>query len=185
MTKKEDPRAIRTQEMLKHATLTLLNEGLSINQLSVQKVTQQALLNRTTFYLHFQDIDDLITQLTQEILQELTAKIESLIQVQDLDEKRQLIQLLDYLYTQRHHLLILFRLEQLENHLFQLIIKLIETRRSTTTKVNKTMYVDAQIKTASIVGVIMWWLKNGLHLSSDYIADQIHLMYKSKSKYSS
>ncbi len=49
MTKKEDPRAIRTQEMLKNAVLTLLNEGLSINQLSVQKVTQKALLNRTTF----------------------------------------------------------------------------------------------------------------------------------------
>lgn len=87
MTKKEDPRAIRTQEMLKSAALTLLNDGLSINQLSVQKVTQKALLNRTTFYLHYQDIDGLITQLTQEILQELTEKIEALIQVQDIDEK--------------------------------------------------------------------------------------------------
>lgn len=73
--------------MLKSAALTLLNDGLSINQLSVQKVTQKALLNRTTFYLHYQDIDGLITQLTQEILQELTEKIEALIQVQDIDEK--------------------------------------------------------------------------------------------------
>ncbi|MFJ7664687.1 TetR-like C-terminal domain-containing protein [Lysinibacillus sp. NPDC097162] len=178
MTKKEDPRAIRTQEMLKSAALTLLNDGLSINQLSVQKVTQKALLNRTTFYLHYQDIDGLITQLTQEILQELTEKIEALIQVQDIDEKKQLIQLLDYLYTQRHHLLILFQLEQFENHLFQLLKKLIEIRRNKNTKTTKKVYVDSQIKTASIVGVIMWWLKNGLHLSSDYIAEQIHLMYK-------
>ncbi|MFJ7408532.1 MULTISPECIES: TetR/AcrR family transcriptional regulator [unclassified Lysinibacillus] len=179
MTKKEDPRAIRTQEMLKSAALTLLNDGLSINQLTVLKVTQKALLNRTTFYLHYQDIDALLTELTQEILQELTEKIEALIQVQGIDEKKQLIQLLDYLYTQRHHLLILFQLEQFENHLFQLLKKLIEIRRNKNNKSTKKVYVDSQIKTASIVGVIMWWLKNGLHLSSDYIAEQIHLMYKS------
>ena len=177
MTRKEDPRAIRTQEMLKNAALSLLNDGLSINQLSVQKVTQKALLNRTTFYLHYQDIEGLIAQLTQEILQALTEKIEALMQVQNIDEKKQLIQLLDYLYTQRHHLLILFQLDQFENHLFQLLKKLIEMRRHHTKTTGK-IYVDSQIKTASIVGVIMWWLKNGLHLSSDYIAEQIHLMYK-------
>lgn len=177
MTRKEDPRAIRTQEMLKNAALSLLNDGLSINQLSVQKVTQKALLNRTTFYLHYQDIEGLIAQLTQEILQALTDKIEALMQVQDIDEKKQLIQLLDYLYTQRHHLLILFQLDQFENHLFQLLKKLIEMRRHNIDTTGK-IYVDSQIKTASIVGVIMWWLKNGLHLSSDYIAAQIHLMYK-------
>jgi len=177
MTRKGDPRTIRTQEMLKNAALTLLNDGLSINQLSVQKVTQTALLNRTTFYLHYQDIEGLIDQLTQEILQELTDKIEALIQVQDIDEKKQLVQLLDYLYSQRHHLLILFQLDQFENHLFQLLKKLIEIRRHNIKSTKKT-YVDSQIKTASIVGVIMWWLKNGLHLSSDYIAEQIHLMYK-------
>jgi len=177
MTRKEDPRAIRTQEMLKNAALSLLNDGLSINQLSVQKVTQKALLNRTTFYLHYQDIEGLIAQLTQEILQALTEKIEALMQVQNIDEKKQLIQLLDYLYTQRHHLLILFQLDQFENHLFQLLKKLIEMRRHHINTTGK-IYVDSQIKTASIVGVIMWWLKNGLHLSSDYIAEQIHLMYK-------
>ena len=179
MMKKEDPRAIRTQEMLKNAVLELLNEGLSINHLSVQKVTQKAMLNRTTFYLHYQHIDDLIAQLTRDILQELTNKIEVLIQVQDIDEKKQLIQLLDYLYTQRHHLLILFQLEQFEKHLFGLIKQLIEIRRIISNNTTHKMYVDSEIKTASLVGVIMWWLKNGLHLSSDYIADQIHLMYRS------
>ncbi|MEH7447038.1 TetR/AcrR family transcriptional regulator, partial [Bacillus toyonensis] len=26
--------------------------------------------------------------------------------------------------------------------------------------------------------IIMWWIRNGLHFSSDYIANQIYLMYK-------
>ena len=39
-------------------------------------------------------------------------------------------------------------------------------------------YVAVDIKTASLVGIIMWWIRNGLHFSSDYIANQIYLMYK-------
>lgn len=39
-------------------------------------------------------------------------------------------------------------------------------------------YVDIDIKTASLVGIIIWWLRKGLHFSSDYIADQIYLMYR-------
>ncbi|HWK23964.1 MAG TPA: TetR/AcrR family transcriptional regulator C-terminal domain-containing protein [Ureibacillus sp.] len=179
MTKKEDPRAIRTQAMLKDAALTLLNEGFSIKQLSVQKVTQKALLNRTTFYLHYQDIDGLITQLMQDILQELTDKIDTLTQVKDNNEKKLLVQLLDYLYAQRHHLLAIFQLEQFENHLFDQMRKLITVRRSNSSNTTPKMNVDIEIKTASLVGIIMWWLKNGLHVSSDFIADQIHLMYRS------
>ena len=179
MTKKEDPRANRTQAMLKNAALTLLNEGFSIKQLSVQKVTQKALLNRTTFYLHYQDIDSLISQLMQDILHELTGKVDTLIQVQENNEKKLLVQLLDYLYAQRHHLLALFQLEQFEKHLFDQMRKLIKVRRSNSSNITPKMNVDIEIKTASLVGIIMWWLKNGLHVSSDFIADQIHLMYRS------
>ncbi|MGE7666677.1 TetR-like C-terminal domain-containing protein [Ureibacillus composti] len=180
MTRKEDPRAVRTQEMLKNAALTLLYEGLSIKQLTVKNVTQKALLNRTTFYLHYQDIDGLVAQLMQDIIHELTEKIDVLIQVQeDYSEKRQLLDLLDYLYSQRHHLLLLFQLEHFEKHLFDLMKKLIEVRRLNSKTITSKMNVDIEVKTASLVGVIMWWLKNGLHLSSDYIADQINLMYRS------
>ena len=56
--------------------------------------------------------------------------------------------------------------------------KLIETRRMNSTNPTSKIYVDSEIKTASLVGVIMWWLKNGLHVSSDYIAEQIQLMYR-------
>lgn len=178
MYKKEDPRTIRTREMFKQAVLTLLQDGTPISSLTVQKVAQQAGLNRTTFYLHYQDIGDLVAQLTDEIVQELTGKVEALIELQDLSEKKQLIQLLDYLYTQRHHLLVLFQMEQFEAQLLALMKKLIETRRETSKKLVNRSYVAPDIKAASVVGIIMWWLRNGLQHSSEYIADQIHLMYR-------
>lgn len=49
MTFKEDSRPIRTQEMLKTALLTLLQEGHLLHQISIQKLTKRANLNRTTF----------------------------------------------------------------------------------------------------------------------------------------
>jgi AcrR family transcriptional regulator len=176
--KKEDPRTIRSREMFKNAVFLLLSEESTISNLTVQKVAAKAGLNRTTFYLHYQDIQDLLTQITDEILNELSDRIVDLIQAKDLSEKQQLTQLLDYLYIHRNYLLILFKMNQFEEQLFLLLKQLLETRRKNTKADLPANYVAIDIKTASLVGIIMWWIKKGLHFSSDYIADQIYLMYR-------
>lgn len=179
MTFKEDPRAIRTQEMLKEALLTLLQEGHSLHQISIQTLTQKAKLNRTTFYLHYQNINELKEHLINDILQALTDKIEVLNSIFDRNRKEHLIQLLDYLVEQRNSILALVQFEQVEQHLLLLMKDLIVNRRSQSKNIGRKIIVDPDIKTASIVGIIMWWLKDGLHLDSAYIAEQINLMYRS------
>jgi len=179
MTYKEDPRAIRTQEMLKEALLTLLQEGHSLHQISIQKLTQRANLNRTTFYLHYQNINELKEHLTNDIFQVLTDKIENLTTTFDRNRQQHLLQLLDYLLEQRNHILALVQFEQIEKHLLLLIKDLIVVRRSNSKSIGRKVVVDPDVKTASIVGIIMWWLKDGLHLDSTYIAEQINLMYRS------
>ncbi len=86
-SKKEDPRTLRSREMFKNAVYSLLQEESTISNLTVQKIANKAGLNRTTFYLHYQDIQDLLMQLTDEILNELSNKITALIHVSDLSEK--------------------------------------------------------------------------------------------------
>ena len=179
MVEKIDPRTIRTQEMLKSALYKLLQSGIPLHQISVQKLMKEAGLNRTTFYLHYQDIDELRDQLVSDILHVLTEKIENLSAVLDKNRTDQLIQLLDYLQSQREQIIVLAQFEQLETHLFELMKKLIITRRSYSKSLSKRAIVDSDIKTASIVGIIMWWLKNGQHLTSETITKQIHLMYRS------
>jgi AcrR family transcriptional regulator len=176
--KKEDPRTIRSREMFKHAVIALLCEDPAISNLTVQKIAANAGLNRTTFYLHYQDIQDLLTQITDEILNELSDKIVALIHAKDLSEKQQLTQLLDYLYIHRNYLLILFNTNQFEDQLFSLLKQLVEIRRKNSKKDLAADYVAIDIKTASLVGIIIWWLRQGLHFSSDYIANQIYLMYR-------
>ncbi|OIK08662.1 hypothetical protein BIV60_25645 [Bacillus sp. MUM 116] len=178
--KKEDPRTIRSREMFKEAVFSLLSEGSTIPTLTVQKVAAKAGLNRTTFYLHYQDIQDLLTQITNQILNELSDKIVALIHAKDLSEKQQVTQLLDYLYTHRNYLLLLFNMNEFEDQLFLLLKQLVGTRRKNTEKNLPDDYVAIDIKTASLVGIIMWWIKKGLHFSSDYIANQIYLMYRAE-----
>jgi len=179
MTFNEDPRTIRTQEMLKSALLTLLQEDHSLHQISIHKLTQRAQLNRTTFYLHYHNINDLKEHLISDILQALTDKIENLNSIFDRNRKEQLIQLLDYLLEQRNHILALVQFEQVEQHLLLLMKDLIVNRRSQSKNIGRKINVDPDIKTASIIGIIMWWLKDGLHLDSAYIAEQINLLYRS------
>jgi len=57
-SKKEDPRTLRSREMFKSAVYSLLQEESTISNLTVQKIANKAGLNRTTFYLHYQDIQD-------------------------------------------------------------------------------------------------------------------------------
>nr|WP_282244021.1 TetR-like C-terminal domain-containing protein [Psychrobacillus sp. NEAU-3TGS] len=85
---------------------------------------------------------------------------------------------MDYLLEQRNHLLALVQFEEVEKHLLMLMKDLIVTRRSQSKNVGRKAIVDPDIKTASIIGIIMWWLKDGLHLDSAYIAEQINLMYR-------
>lgn len=176
--KKSDPRTIRTKEMLKKAVFLLLEEGVMLNQLSVQKVTKQATLNRTTFYLHYEDINHLLGELTKEIFSEVTEKITDLNHTHLLHEKEHLIELLNYLASQKHSLRLLFLFEQFEKVLLKLMKQLIETRRLNSERASSKSLVDSHIKAASIVGVITWWLKDGGYLTAPYIADQIHLMYR-------
>jgi len=178
MAKKEDPRAIRSKKMFKEAVLALLVEEGSISQLTVQKIADRAELNRATFYLHYEDINDLLKQTTREIFDELSMKLQALIQTEVIENRDQLIVFLDYIYENRKYFAVLFEHKNFESYLFKLLKNFIETRRDAKRDRLPDNYVSSEIRAASLMGIIMWWIKDGIHFSSEYIADQIHLMYR-------
>lgn len=68
-----DPRVKRTRRLLQDALLGLIRER-SFDDVTVQDVTERAGLNRATFYLHYRDKDDLLTQIMKEALDALEAQ---------------------------------------------------------------------------------------------------------------
>ncbi|SFS56414.1 TetR-like C-terminal domain-containing protein [Paenibacillus sp. 453mf] len=178
--KKEDPRAIRSKNMFKQAALSLLVEEPSISQVTVQKVADRAELNRATFYLHYVDINDLMTKVTNEMFDELSIKLEPLVQSEILDNEEDLTRFLDYIYENRKLFAVLFEHKNYESRLFNLFKHLIETRRNKAqiTRGLPDHLVSIEILTSSIIGVIMWWIREGIHFSSEHIANQISMIYK-------
>ncbi|WP_042475204.1 TetR/AcrR family transcriptional regulator [Bacillus ndiopicus] len=74
MSKKLDPRVIRTRQLLRDALVELIDEQ-GYEKITVQDITQRATLNRATFYLHYRDKLDLLYQSSEEILHELVSSI--------------------------------------------------------------------------------------------------------------
>ncbi|MEI0740214.1 TetR/AcrR family transcriptional regulator [Paenibacillus sp. JTLBN-2024] len=69
-----DPRVIRTQRLLKNALFDLLEEQ-NYEQVTVQDIADRATVKRATFYLHYNDKQDLVNQCIDELLAELSESI--------------------------------------------------------------------------------------------------------------
>ncbi len=62
MEKKVDRRVIKTRKQLKNGLAKLMQEK-SVNQITVKELVEEVHINRSTFYLHFKDIQDLLWEI--------------------------------------------------------------------------------------------------------------------------
>ena len=67
--KRVDPRVIRTRRDLVASMCTLMRKK-SFSQITVQEITEQAIINRATFYAHFEDKFELLKFMVQGSFQE-------------------------------------------------------------------------------------------------------------------
>ena len=65
-----DRRSARTDKLLKDALIKLMNEK-GFEKISVKDLTEEADINRATFYLHYKDKYDLLEQFEKKILMEM------------------------------------------------------------------------------------------------------------------
>lgn len=67
MKKDTDLRVIRTQQMIRTAFFVLIDK-IGFEKITVQNLVKEAVINRSTFYLHYTDKFDLLDKLEKEIL---------------------------------------------------------------------------------------------------------------------
>lgn len=70
MSKKLDPRIIRTRKLLQDALIALIKRK-AYSDITVQDITDEATLNRSTFYMHYNDKDDLFQHIIVHIIENL------------------------------------------------------------------------------------------------------------------
>lgn len=176
--KKEDPRSLRSKRVLKEAVFSLLAENQDVTQLTVQKITNCAELNRATFYLHYEDINDLLRHIVHEIFDELSMKVEPLLKSPRSNEYEQLVAFLDCIYDYRKFFAVLVEHPGFKMSLSNLLKKTIQARRDAKGADLPPKLVSIDIIGASLLGIIIWWVKDGIQFSSEYVAGQIGLLYK-------
>ncbi|CEG22737.1 hypothetical protein BN1080_01672 [Planococcus massiliensis] len=176
--KKADPRSLRSKRELKRAVVSLLSENPDISSLTVQKIADKAELNRATFYLHYLDINDLLHHLVQEIFDDLSQKLAPFLEIESMKDEEKLLSFLDYFYEHRKLFAVLFEGPQFKIKLHELLKDFVQNRRGIRGAANRENLVSIDLLAASLLGIIMWWIKQGTFYSSEYIAHQISLMYQ-------
>ena len=70
MNTKGNQRAVETENRIKYVFLNLLKEK-DISRISVSEICKRAEIHRTTFYVHYKDVTDLMEHLVTEMYRQV------------------------------------------------------------------------------------------------------------------
>lgn len=73
--KAADRRVLRTKKNIRQTFLQLLSEK-SLTQLTVKELSEQADINRKTFYMYYSNIEEILSELEDELVQKLVLVFE-------------------------------------------------------------------------------------------------------------
>ena len=95
--KKTDLRVVRTRKAIRDAFCAMIME-MDYPEITIKELTQRAMINRNTFYLHYGSIDALLRELQDEIAGEFIDKQVSYTKMCDI--RRMIRVFFEYMATQ-------------------------------------------------------------------------------------
>lgn len=169
-----DLRIVKTRQNIKNAVLKLMTEK-PVPSITITEVAKSALINRKTFYRHFESVNDVIIEIEDDILETLLSLLNknnsSCLEVgvvlryigttieMNKDTIYKMIKMSpEYIYSGR---------------LKELLRKLTEVsvRSVVEVKSEKTLKVLSQFLVTGVLSVYSDWLINGCKESIDFIVD--------------
>ncbi|MED0903453.1 TetR family transcriptional regulator [Bacillus cereus] len=184
MLKKADLRIIRTKKFIYDAFIKLIAEK-GYDAITIQDITDEALINRATFYSHYRDKQDLLTTLSENVLGELTSKMVLYTHVQgqqiDFSEFEGILQSIFecilkhadfYKSMLGPHGIHDFNLKMQQTIMDNLEQNFIELKiEDHDLDIPKDMVFH--FITSCVVGMAIWWLQNDMKYSPKYTAKQL------------
>ncbi len=176
MKKKEDRRVRYTKMVLRESLIEILMEQ-EISSVTITQICERADINRATFYSHYSDQYDLLSQIAEEFLEDIgffivqfkieKPGVEQIVLLEKIfDFLRENAKLCKILLSQKGNLdyqkRIIMLIYDKELLLFQ------ESRK----KREETEYLYSFVLTGS-VGIIQKWLDDGMDKSSSFMAEVI------------
>ena len=95
--KKTDLRVVRTRKAIRDAFCSMIME-MDYPEITIKELTRRAMINRNTFYLHYDSMDALLRELQAEIAGEFIEKQVSYTKMSDI--RRMIRVFFEYMSTQ-------------------------------------------------------------------------------------
>lgn len=171
---KVDRRILKTQESMKKAVIELMTEK-NFDEITIQDIADRANINRGTIYLHYRDKFDLLDKLIEAHINELGDMGEWACK---LDWSNGLLPFFEYF--EKHYLFFSTMLASkgapsFRTRLFDLIIEGFKDEIDTESRKNPDFSEDVVLQYAgtAYVGVIEWWIKNGMPYPPQVMAKKV------------
>jgi AcrR family transcriptional regulator len=194
--KKTDRRISRTRRLLRTALLELILEK-GYDAVTVEDITGRADLGRTTFYLHYKDKEDILFENINEMIADLTAhiaqiplpawKMSEIISANDTTTPPPILLVFQHAAEHADLYRIILRgtgspdaVTRLHANIVSSVNRFMEVKAAHGNK-HLTMSVPmeyfANYFASSLLGVVTWWLENGLPYSPEEMAGMFQKMF--------
>lgn len=168
MNTKNNQRTRLSKMLFKNALMDLLKEKGSINKVSVRELCDRAELNRSTFYAHYQEPNDLLMEIETELLDATEEHLKKIGAENEIGAHKYILSFLQYIRQNdkpfRALLIDSTDPEFRSRFMQQTIIQFVENLRIVLSK-ELEQYIFSYILNGS-TGIIIQWIR------SDYAADE-------------
>lgn len=177
MARKPDPRVIRTRQMLRESLIALI-PNMGYDNLTIQDITDKAGLNRATFYLHYKDKHDLLTQIIDSVLEELAEVLEG-SQRSSSDLQQIFVQVFEHVAKNVVFYRVMLQeasvadyMQRIQGHIQEIGMRALMSGSTP----EREMLTPPQLFITFIgwgyIGVVKWWVLNDMPYTADYMAAQ-------------
>jgi len=167
---KVDRRIIKSQEAIKKALIELMAEK-SFDDITIQDIADRANVNRGTVYLHYSDKFDLLDKIIEEHMTNMRSFCESAV---DMDYKEATVHCMEYLAN--NYLFFSTMLASEGASYFRsrfLRFNIEEFRKDIEKNDERNTDIIVQFAANAYVGIVEWWLKNGMPYPPRIMAEQV------------
>jgi AcrR family transcriptional regulator len=179
---KLDPRVLRTRQLLRDAIISLIPE-MGYSAITIQDIADRATLNRTTFYLHYHDKNELLIDAFDEMMAHTTP----LLPDEDISLDQSALKSIEFVFQfiagQSDFFMVMLTQEsvpafyaRLRDYIKEVGLKWFKVLQPEEEKIIVPPDISINFLGSAVLGVIEWWLQNDMGLSAEYMATQVMVL---------
>jgi AcrR family transcriptional regulator len=171
---KVDRRILKSQEVIKNAVVELMSEK-NFDDIKIQDISDKANVSRGTVYLHYLDKYDLLDKLIADHINEMQVICESASELDYIDANLPWFEYIESHYLFFSTMLASKGAPSFRSQFLQFLIEEFKDEVDAAKGKNKGLKEDVilQFIVTSYVGIVEWWVANGMPYPPRVMAEQV------------